>query len=115
MQTRNRMLDDMARVASGALGVASSMRGEVEARLRAQFDRLLGEMDLVTREEFDAVQAVAARAREEQEALQERVMALEARLAELEGGVGRKTAAKKPAARKAAAKPAANGSGPEEG
>ena len=105
MQTRNRVLDDMARVASGALGVASSMRGEVEARLRAQFDRLLGEMDLVTREEFDAVKALAARAREEQEALAERLAALEARLAALEAG-GAKAPAKKPAARKAAAKPA---------
>ena len=105
MQTRNRVLDDMARVATGALGVASSMRGEVEARLRAQFDRLLGDMDLVTREEFDAVKALAARAREEQEELTERLAALEARLAALEGD-GRKAPAKKPAAKKTTAKPA---------
>lgn len=105
MQTRNRVLDDMARVATGALGVASSMRGEVEARLRAQFDRLLGDMDLVTREEFDAVKALAARAREEQESLTERLAALEARLASLEGA-GRKAPAKKPGAKKSPAKPA---------
>ena len=114
MQTRTRMLDDMARVASGALGVASSMRGEVEARLRAQFDRLLGEMELVTREEFDAVQALAARAREEQEALSERLEALEARRAALDGAGRRKAPAKKPAARKAAAKPAEGKSGAAE-
>ena len=112
MQTRNRLLDDMARVASGALGVASSMREEVEARLRAQFDRILTDMDLVTREEFDAVKALAARAREEQELLAERVAELEGRLAKLEGGGAGKAAAKKPA-RKAAAKPAGGKAAPE--
>ena len=102
MQTRNRVLDDMARVASGAMGVASSMREEVEARMRAQFDRLLGEMDLVTRDEFEAVQALAARAREVQEEMAERLAALEARLVALEGAG--KAPAKKAPVRKAAAK-----------
>jgi len=81
MQTQNRLLDDLARVASGALGVASGMRSEIEARLREQFERILGQMDLVTREEFDAVKAMAAKAREEQEDLEARVVALEAQLA----------------------------------
>jgi BMFP domain-containing protein YqiC len=81
MQTQNRLLDDLARVASGALGVASGMRSEIEARLREQFERILGQMDLVTREEFDAVKAMAAKAREEQEDLEARVAALEAQLA----------------------------------
>ena len=81
MQTQNRLLDDLARVASGALGVAAGMRGEIEARLREQFERILGQMDLVTREEFDAVKAMAAKARAEQEDLAARVAALEARLA----------------------------------
>ncbi len=80
MQTQNRLLDDLARVASGALGVASGMRDEIEARLRDQFERVLVGMDLVTREEFDAVKAMAAKAREEQETLAQRVAALEARL-----------------------------------
>ena len=85
MQTQNRLLDDLARVASGAMGVASSMRGEVEARIRSQLDRLLDDMDLVTREEFDAVKAMAAAAREEQERLSARVAELEARLEALAG------------------------------
>ena len=78
MQTQNRLLDDLARVATGALGVAAGMRGEIEARLRDQFERVLSRMDIVTREEFDAVKAMAIKARMEQETLQERVAALEA-------------------------------------
>ncbi|HSR71454.1 MAG TPA: accessory factor UbiK family protein [Kiloniellales bacterium] len=78
MQTQNRLLDDLARVASGALGVAAGMRGEIEERLREQFARILSQMDLVTREEFEVVKAMAAEARAEQERLAERVAALEA-------------------------------------
>jgi BMFP domain-containing protein YqiC len=80
MQTQNRFLDDLARVATGALGAMSGMRGELETRLREQFERILGRMHLVRREEFDAVQAMAAKARSMQEALEKRVAALEARL-----------------------------------
>jgi BMFP domain-containing protein YqiC len=80
MQTDNRLLDDLARVASGALGALSGMRGEIEARLREQFERVLARMDLVTREEFDAVKAMAAKARAEQEKMEARLAALEARL-----------------------------------
>jgi BMFP domain-containing protein YqiC len=80
MQTQNRFLDDLTRVATGALGAMSGMRGEVETRLREQFERILGRMHLVRREEFDAVQAMAAKARSTQEALEKRIAALEARL-----------------------------------
>ena len=85
MQTQNRLLDDLARVATGALGVAAGMRDEIEARLRDQFEKILAGMDLVTREEFDAVKAMAAKAREEQELLAERLAAIEARLGERAG------------------------------
>ncbi len=78
MQTQNRLLDDLARVATSALGVAAGMRAELEARLRDQFERVLSGMDLVTREEFDAVKAMAAKARSEQEDLAARLAALEA-------------------------------------
>lgn len=78
MQTQNRLLDDLARVASGALGVAAGMRAEVEARLREQFERVLSQLDLVPREEFDAVKAMAIKAREAQEVLAERLARLEA-------------------------------------
>ncbi len=82
MQSQSRLLEDLARVASSAMGVAAGMREEVEARLREQFERILGQMDLVSRDEFEAVQAMAAKAREEQEVLAERVAALEAALAD---------------------------------
>ncbi len=96
MQTRNKMLDDLARVAGGALGAASGVRAEVEARLREQFERILSQMDLVTREEFDAVRDMAVKAREEQEDLAGRVAALEKELAALKkkpaSGGGARTA-----------------------
>ncbi len=84
MQSQNKILDDMAKVASSAMGVAAGMRAEVEARFREQMERLLSQMDLVPREEFDAMAAVAVAAREGQEALAEQVAALEKRLAALE-------------------------------
>jgi BMFP domain-containing protein YqiC len=84
MQSQSRFFDDMARVASGAVGALSGVRGEIEARLRDQLERLLAGMDLVSREEFEAARAMAAKAREEQEILQRRVDALEVRLAALE-------------------------------
>jgi BMFP domain-containing protein YqiC len=86
MQSQNRFFDDMARVASGAMGALTGMRGEIEARLRDQLERVLAGMDLVSREEFEATKAMAARAREEQEALLQRIAALEGRLAALEQG-----------------------------
>ena len=84
MQSQNRLFDDLARVATSAMGVAAGMREEIEARLRDQFERIVNQMDLVPRDEFEAIKAVAVRAREEQETLAERVEALEARLAEAE-------------------------------
>ncbi len=100
MQSQSRLLDDLARVASGALGVAAGMRGEVEARLREQFERVIQQMDLVTREDYEVVYAMAQKAREEQEAMAERLEKLEARLAELESA--RPAAAPKAAAAKSA-------------
>jgi BMFP domain-containing protein YqiC len=80
VQTENPLLDDLARVATGALGALTGMRAEVEARIRDQLERVFARMDLVTREEFDAVRAMAAKARLEQEALARRLEALEGRL-----------------------------------
>lgn len=84
MQSQNRFFDDLARVASGAVGALSGVRGEVESRLREQLERVLGGMDLVTREEFEAVKAMAAKARAEQEELLQRLRQIEARLAAVE-------------------------------
>lgn len=80
MQVENKLFDDLARVASGAMGAISGIRGEVEGQIRQQFERILAQMDVVSREEFEAVKAVAAEARARQEALEEKLAALEARL-----------------------------------
>ncbi|HXQ49563.1 MAG TPA: accessory factor UbiK family protein [Stellaceae bacterium] len=81
MTTENRLFDDLARVASGALGTLAGMRAELETRIHEQVERVLDRMNLVRREEFDAVQAMAAKARLAQEQLEARLEALEARLA----------------------------------
>ncbi|SNB79079.1 hypothetical protein SAMN07250955_12016 [Arboricoccus pini] len=86
MQTENRLLDDLARMASGAINTLGGVRAEIEARVKERVERLANEMDLVTREEFDAVQAMAAQARLEQERLEAKVIALETRLAAFESG-----------------------------
>jgi BMFP domain-containing protein YqiC len=86
MQSQSRFFDDLARLASGAAGALSGVRGEIEARARDQLERVLAGMDLVGREEFEAARAMAAKAREEQEKLLRRVEELETRLAALEQG-----------------------------
>lgn len=112
MQTQNKLLDDLARVASGALGVAAGMREEVEARLRDQFERVLGHLDLVTREEFEAVRAMAIKAREEQELLGDRVAVLEKALkAKAKVGTKAHTRAGKPATAKSKPRPEGSGDG----
>jgi BMFP domain-containing protein YqiC len=97
MQTRNRILDDMARVASGALGTATGLRGEVEALVRERLKRVLGDMELVDREEFEAVKAMAAKARTEQEKMAQTIASLEAELGALKGAGAQP---RKPAPRK---------------
>ena len=84
MQTENRLFDDLARVASGAINTLGGVREEIELRFKERLERLAAEMDLVTREEFDAVQAMAVKARAEQEAQKMRLDRLEERLAALE-------------------------------
>ena len=82
MQTGKRIFDDLARVASGAAGAAGAARDEMESMLRDRLQSMLDSMDLVRREDFEAVQEMAQNARMEQERLEARVAALEARLAE---------------------------------
>jgi len=77
MQTENRLFDDLARVASGAINTLGGLREEIELRVKERIERLAGEMDLVSREEFDAVKAMAAKARADQEALLARIARLE--------------------------------------
>ncbi|HEY7688618.1 MAG TPA: accessory factor UbiK family protein [Dongiaceae bacterium] len=80
MQTQNRILDDLAKMASGAMSGLTGLRHEIEMRAREQIERILARMDLVKREEFEAVKAMAAKAREEQEILGDRLAELEKRL-----------------------------------
>ncbi len=107
MQTDNRLFDDLAKVANGALHTMSGMRDEIENRMRERVERWLGDMDMVPREEFDAIKAVAQAARAEQEALTSRVEALEKRIAVLEGS----NAAAKPARARRTAGAAKSGAG----
>ena len=79
-QTTNRFFDEMARLMNDAAGVASGVRREVETVFRNQADRVLRDLDVVKREEFEAVKEMARLAREENEALKARVAALEAKL-----------------------------------
>lgn len=84
MSDRPRFFDDLAGMAGGALSALAGLREEAEAIVRARIDEALRRLDLVRREEFDAVQELAARARAGQEAAEARLAALEARLAALE-------------------------------
>lgn len=80
-QTQNRVLDEIARLFTNAAGAAQGVRQEVETVIRSQAERLVADLDLVPREEFEVVRAMASLAREENEALKARVAALEAALA----------------------------------
>jgi BMFP domain-containing protein YqiC len=82
-QTNNRFLDELAKLMTDAAGAAQGMRRDFETMVRSQGERMLREMDVVQREEFEAVKEMAAKAREENEQLGARVAALEAELAAL--------------------------------
>ena len=79
MQTRNKILDDLSQLMTNAMGVAQGAKGEAETAMKSLLDRWLADRDFVTREEFDAVRAMAQKAREENEALAKRLAALEAK------------------------------------
>ena len=100
MQTSNRILDDLAKVAGGAASSFSGLKHEVESMIRQQLQRLLADADVVPRDEFDAIKAVATKARTEQEKLEKRLSALEAQF-----GVKKSPAATKKTAAKSKAKP----------
>lgn len=79
-QTSNRVFDELARLMTDAAGAAQGARREMETLMRAQAERFLRDMDLVQREEFEAVKAMARKAREENEALAARLEVLETKL-----------------------------------
>jgi hypothetical protein len=86
-QTNNRFLDELAKLMTDAAGAADGLKREFGTLIRAQSERLLNEMDVVQREEFEAVKAMAEKARAENERLEARLAALEARLAAGNGTV----------------------------
>ena len=103
MQSQNRIFDDFVKVMNGAAGTLAGMTREAQTAMQERMREWVGGLDMVSREEFDAVKAMAASAREESQALKARVEALEAALA---------SSAARPAASKARRKPEA-GQGPD--
>lgn len=87
MSDRPRFFDDLAGVAGGAISALAGLREEAEAMVRAQIDEVIRRLDLVRKEEMDAMAEVAANARAGQEAAEARVTQLEARVAVLEARV----------------------------
>jgi Uncharacterized protein conserved in bacteria len=79
MQTRNKILDDISQLMTNAMGVAQGAKDEAETALKGVMDRWLADRDFVTREEFDAVRAMAQKVREENEELKKRLDALESK------------------------------------
>lgn len=100
-QTQNRVLDEIARMFTNAAGAAQGVRQEVETVIRSQAERLIADLDMVPREEFEVVRDMAALAREENDALKARIEALEATVAAL-------SAPKAKSSARAAAKPEAS-------
>ncbi|NTT85610.1 accessory factor UbiK family protein [Tabrizicola fusiformis] len=80
MQPGNKLFDDMSKLMTSAMGVAQGARTEAETAMKSFIDRWMADRDFVTREEFDAVRAMAQKAREENTALEARIAALEAKL-----------------------------------
>jgi len=97
MQTDNRLLDGMARFFTNTAGAAQAFKAEMETMMKARFERLIADLDLVLREEFDAVKAMASKARAENDKLATRVAELEKKL----GGSPPKSPAAARAPRKA--------------
>lgn len=77
MQTRNKMMEDISQLMTNAMGVAQGAKDEAETAMKSMMDRWLADREFVTREEFDAVRAMAQKAREENEVLKARIEALE--------------------------------------
>ncbi len=78
--TQTRFFDELAKLMTNAAGAAQGVRREVDTLIQAQMERVLNNMELVKREEFEAVKAMAQRAREENDALAQRILVLEGKL-----------------------------------
>ena len=96
MQTDNRILDGMARFFTNAAGAAQAFKSEMETMMKARLERLIADLDLVPREEFDAVKAMASKARAENDKLSRRVAELEEKLGSGKGTRSRPKASPRP-------------------
>ncbi|MBF0561910.1 MAG: accessory factor UbiK family protein [Alphaproteobacteria bacterium] len=95
MVSQNRFFDDFARIAGGAAGALTGVKSEVETLIRQQFERILSDMELINREEFDVVREMASLARNTQEALSERMSEIAKKLAAMaDVSTGKPSAAK---------------------
>lgn len=104
MQSQNRFFDDLSKVLNGLAGTVAGVGREAEAGARERAKEWFGGMDFVSRDEFEAVKEMAAKARAEADALKKRLDALEKAAPAAKRPAARKTAARKPAARKPAAR-----------
>ncbi len=102
-QTTGKIFDDLAKLMTNAAGAAQGVRREVDTLVRSQAERVLNDLEVVSRDEFDVVREMAVKAREENEALAARIAILEAKIAKLESSPAAKAPAKRTAARKPAA------------
>ena len=89
MDTQNRFFDDLSKLMTNAMGVAQGARSEAENAMKSMMDRWLADRNFVTRDEFDAVRAMAQKAREENEALKAQIEALKKSISETHPGGGR--------------------------
>jgi hypothetical protein len=80
-QTTNRFFDELAKMMTDATGAAKGVRGEIDTLIRSQAEKVLSDLDIVQREEFDAMKAMALKAREENAQLEQRIVELEGELA----------------------------------
>ena len=101
-QTNSRLFDEVARLMSDAAGAANGIKKEIDSVVRGQAEKVLRDLDVVSREEFDAVKAMAQKARAENEALAERIAVLEGKAGS--AGRTRATAKKAGSAKSATAK-----------
>ena len=104
MQAENRLFDDLARLAGGAFSSLAALKDEAESRLHTQVERMLANMDLVRRDEFEAVRTMAIKAREENTGIEARIAVLESRSVSIQDAARSGASIRKTRARKTASK-----------
>lgn len=95
MQTKSRLFDDLAKVAGGAVTTLAGVKAEIDGLVRQRIERLLTDADMVPRDEFDAVKAMAAKARAAQDTLEKRIQSLEKKLGRAGDRPGKPSAPKR--------------------